>query len=57
MNEVINSMNKSENHYDENCPHTREYIPHMLHLHKILEYNLIYVAGIVIAPEEDRHKK
>lgn len=57
MTDVINSMDKSENHYDENYPHSRVYIPYMLHLYKILQWNLIYVARTVVAPGEDGHKE
>lgn len=57
MTDVINGMHKSENHQDENYPHTREYIPQMLHLPKILEQNLIYVARTVVGPGEDGHKE
>lgn len=41
MTDVMNSMGKSEKHYDENYSHTREYIPYMFHLYKILEQNLL----------------
>lgn len=57
MTDVMNSMDKSENHYDENYSHTREYIPYMFHLYKILEQNRIYVARTVVAPGEDGHKE